>query len=98
MARFKTGQVAVTGAAQAISTDSNEYSAYIIKASMNNAAAVRIGDSTVTLGTGYFLEPGEALPYGFENEAGEPVFDVKLQDLYVIGTTGDILSWLAHKG
>ena len=97
MARFRTGQVVVSGVAQRVTAVTDEHSAYILKASALNAAAVAVGDSSVATSTGYLLEPGEALSYGSENESGEPVFDVKLSDLYVIGTAGDTVSWLAHK-
>jgi hypothetical protein len=97
MARFKTGQVTVSAVAQQVSSADGEYSAYILKAKASNAATVSLGDSTVATGTGFLLEPGESFAYGVQVESGEPVFDVRLQDLYVIGTPGDTVSWLAHK-
>lgn len=97
MARFKTGQVAITAAAQALATDTNEYTTYVVKASSLNTGNAALGDSTVAAATGLLLEPGESFTYGVDNEPGEPVFDIKLQDLFVVGTLGDTVSWLAHK-
>jgi hypothetical protein len=58
---------------------------------------VYVGDDTVTLTTGLELVPGEALELPYMNMSGEPLSDIRPAELYVIGTSGDRVSWFATR-
>lgn len=96
MARFRTGQLTISAAAQQIHPpDSNEFSQYIFKARSGNAGDVALGDSSVTAGTGFLLEPGDERLYDYNIGTNHPTADVSLESWWAVGTPGDKLTWLA---
>lgn len=97
MARLKVGQKTANGASQQISTTPTETSYWVIKALATNLAPIEIGVDSVASGQGYLLEPGEALEYVAQRESGANVYDTELNQLFMLGASGDKLTWLAHQ-
>lgn len=96
MARFKTGQLVISAAAQQLrAKDSNEFMQYRIKAPLTNAGSVSLGDSAVTTANGYLLAPGEEILYEIETQPGDAAADISLDQWYAVGTVADKLTWLA---
>lgn len=94
MAAPATGQVQLTNAAQAITTP-RASTAFAIKAPLSNARAAFIGPVGVTLTTGHQLDPGDTFEYERKSQSGQPTYEISIGDLYVCGTVGDVISWLA---
>lgn len=85
-AAFYAGQKAMTGSAVAIAGSQALVNGVIVKAKLNNAAAVWVGGATVAVtddgtGNGYKLTPGEATGIAVDN----------LSKVYVIGTAADVV-------
>lgn len=97
MARITTGQVALNGTTQQVSATQIETAYWTLKARVSNAGPVAVGLAGVTLATGYLLEPGEELQYDNQRVSGENIFDTNISDVFVQGTNGDTVSWLAHR-
>ncbi len=90
------GQIAVTGTAQRLTTGNQpELSGWTIKAPRSNAHPVFIGDANVTLSNGYQLDPGDEMQYEPFIQNGMPRYNLKPADFYAVGTSGDVVSWLA---
>lgn len=79
---LKTGQLTL-GAAQQLTPTSRGVIAVGVYAPRSNTLNAYIGDSTVTSGTGYILEPGTSLDF----DAIDPTL------VWVLGTSPDIVSW-----
>ncbi len=92
-----TGQVAVTGTAQPLSTSPVIATAYSIKAPASNAHPVFLGKAGVLLTTGHQLDPGDSLDYQLSSQSGEPIFSLQVSDFFVVGTSGDVVTWLASQ-
>lgn len=90
-----TGQVSVGAAIQPLSASVTETVGYTIKAPLSNSQPVYLGNSSVSPTTGYQLDPGDELAYERLNQAGQPVYKYEVSDWYVVGTTGDKITWLA---
>jgi hypothetical protein len=88
------GQVAVSGTAQQLSAPIGS-NAFTIKASTLNAHSVFVGPQTVLLSTGFELSPGDTFDYERSDLSGQPRFQLNVSDFWVIGTSGDMVSWLA---
>jgi hypothetical protein len=94
MAIPKTGQVVVTGTAQALSPTSLNETAFTLKAAVTNAHPVYVGSATVTAGTGFRLDPGDSISVEKNSQLGRPSYQVGVADFSVVGTTPDVVSWL----
>lgn len=93
---LSTGQVTISTSAQALRTPPLEAEGLLLKARSSNSGVVYLGTSTVTTSTGYALEPGESLEISKQlSPAGSALFNIPFSSIYVIGTTGDKLTWLA---
>lgn len=95
MTRPLYGQIAVSGSAQALSGTATEVQAFTIKASRANANPVFLGDQNVTTSTGHQLDPGDQFEYERSQQNGQPVYQLKPADFFVVGTSPDRVSWLA---
>jgi hypothetical protein len=80
---IKSGVKTVAATAAALST-AQECNWLRLIGPLSNAE-VAVGPSTVTLTTGFLLMPGQILELG----------SCDLGDVYVIGTAGDIVAWIA---
>lgn len=89
-----TGQVALSGAAQVLSSAVNT-AAFTIKAPATNGANAYIGASNLTTGTGYVLAPGESLTYETHNQSGQNTYQLRVSDFWALGTGGDVVTWFA---
>ena len=91
----KTGQIALSGSAQALSaTPITDITAFIVKAPTTNAHEAYIGASTVTTGNGFALDPGDELVIQRNNQVGQPNYQISLADIYAVGTAPDVLTWI----
>jgi hypothetical protein len=95
MSKLLTGQVAVSGTAQVLSSAQVECRSFILKNPKTNANTIFFGDSTVTITTGHALCVGEEFEFEFSNKQGEAVYDIQPQDVYVVGTSGDRATWVS---
>ncbi len=89
-----TGQVALSGTAQAVASPV-QATAFTIKASATNGSNAFLGPASVSASTGYVLSPGESLSYEDSGRVGLPAYQLRLSDFYVVGSAGDVVSWLA---
>lgn len=94
-ARLETGQVAVSSTAQALTAEGLEVRAFMLKAPATNGDPVYFGESAVTTSTGYVLSPGEVFDFRYQVISGLSLFDLQPQDIYVVGTPGDSVCWIA---
>ena len=91
-----TGQVnPVSGVAQALSATQVPCVAFTIKAPASNAKPVFIGGSGVTSTTGHQLDPGDTIDYELKFQNGQPTYQLRPSDFWVIGTSPDIVTFLA---
>jgi hypothetical protein len=90
-----TGQVALSGTAQACSATVVTGNGWVIKAPATNAHNAYIGPAGVTTSTGHVLCPGDEFPYERRDQVGAPTFDLRVSDFYAVGTSGDVVTWLA---
>lgn len=80
-----TGQQATTTAAVVLPAASFASGPVTFKAPKANAAAIEIGKSGVTVGTGFVLDPGDSVTLNIGN----------LSQVYLIGAnTTDKLTWI----
>lgn len=87
------GQVAVTATRARLTTSTYENSLYVIKASSSNTAAVYVGASGVTTGNGHLLLPGEDIDLTNSLLIGTQRMEIRPDEVYVVGTSGDVVSW-----
>lgn len=87
------GQVAVTGTAAALSATPVNSVAFTVSAPITNISPVYLGAATVTAGNGFPLYPGESFDYQRGDQHGEPRYVLNVQDVFVMGTTGDSVAW-----
>jgi hypothetical protein len=87
------GQVVVSGTRAALTSVVYENSLFILKASSNNQDPVYVGSSTVTTSNGHLLLPGEDLDLTNSMLIGSQRMDIRPNEIYVVGTTGDTVSW-----
>ena len=90
-----TGQAVCTGPNNPIPLANTQVivQGFVVKAPATNTAQVAIGASNVTLTTGHLLDPGETFTYQRNTELTNR-YELKPSDLYVAGTSGDVVSWL----
>lgn len=89
------GQLTVSGSAQRLAQPSVEVSAFTIKAPTTNTNLVYIGDASVTTSNGHILAPGDEFQYERLQQNGQPTYQLRPSDFYVVGTASDKVSWLA---
>jgi hypothetical protein len=89
------GQVAVTAAAQVLSSTVGAVAAFTVKAPLTNVNPVFMGPASVTLASGYQLDPGDVFEYERRNQIGGPSYEMTPGDIFVVGTAGDKVTWLA---
>ena len=94
MAAPISGQVALSGSAQPLSRPVT-VAAFVIKAPLTNAHPAFIGPNGVTSTTGPQMDPGDVLEYEGRDQNGLPRYEVGLADFYVVGTGGDVVTWLS---
>ena len=81
----KTGQQATTTNAVALPSAAFTGGPVTLHAPKANAAAIEIGASGVTTGSGFVLDPGDSVTLGVQN----------LNQLYLIGAnTTDHVTWI----
>jgi hypothetical protein len=97
LANLLHGQVALTGSAQQLDPNgtSGSASVFIIKTPVSNAAKAFVGSSSVTTSNGHIFDPGDELSYERISQNGQPGYQQRVSDFWVVGTTGDVVSWLA---
>lgn len=89
-----TGQVALSGTAQQLATTTTQnVKAFTLKAASSNLQPAYLGAAGVTTSTGYRLDPGEEFEY--ERQLGGTLYELAPSDIYVVGTSGDRVSWFA---
>ncbi len=91
-----TGQIQVADTAVAPAVTNNP-GWFQIKAPRANTTSVYWGDSTVTVDTGHCLDPGETFEFERRVQQGHTVIDVPFNNLYVCGTPGDKVTWVASQ-
>lgn len=89
------GQVAVSGTAQVLVATARDVTGFTIKAPASNVLPIFLGDKNVLTTTGHQLDPGDSLDYERLNQNGQPVYQLKPSDFWVVGTAPDIVTWLA---
>lgn len=94
MSRIAHGQVAVTGTAAQLSSTATKLNSLIIKAHSANAANVYIGEAGVTTSTGYELVPGEEFIFTPDTNLNKMPLPT---EVYVVGTSGDDVSWIGTR-
>jgi hypothetical protein len=87
----------MTGSAVVLTTDETmEMAQVVLKAPEGNVGPVYLGAAGVTTADGFeALPPGEFFQINNDNRAGEVAYDVQLHTLYLVGNSGDVVSWLA---
>lgn len=88
-----TGQVSVTATRAQLSSTAYEAGLLYVQAHPENSEEVYYGDSTVTTSTGRTLQPGETYVVTYVNKPGEVVIEPRTDKIYVLGTTGDKVTW-----
>lgn len=88
------GQVAVSGTAQKLDSSGVAPVAFTIKAPASNSATAYIGASSVTTSNGFPLEPGDDIGYETLSQIGQPLYQMRPSDFYVVGTSGDVVGWI----
>lgn len=101
MALLASGQVTTTGSVQELSATEINPSKFIIKAAASNSAQVAIGPAAqpitgvaLSSSTGFLLDPGDSLEVDRTIQQGA-VYQLTPDDVYVIGSSGQVVSWLA---
>lgn len=97
MASPPTGQAIGTGLTTAVplAAANVQCQAFTLKASATNTGSVYVGGSTVTNTSGFELAPGESFTYIRTVQQGGPVFQLEPSDLFMAGSTGNKVTWLA---
>lgn len=96
MAQLKTGQVAITGTAQALVSTQYESDQFVVRAPSTNTNPVYFGAAGVTTATGHMLEPGDEFAVLNEKKAGEQQYDLDPHEFFVVGIAGaDKVTWVA---
>lgn len=78
------GQTTISVTNTAVQLSNQAVSGVVVQALAGNAGNVVIGDSSVTTGNGFQLQPGQATGIAISN----------VNKLYVNGTSGDGVCWL----
>lgn len=89
------GQVAVGASALPLSAAPLTVKSWVLKAPSSNAAAAYIGAAGVTVNNGHQMDPGDVFEYEIRYFQGEPFYPLQPSDIFVVGTSGDKVSWLA---
>jgi hypothetical protein len=97
MSTVLTGQVDLTSTAQQLDTSQATASCVVftIRAPYSNTNPAFIGGSDLTTETGHQLDPGNSVVYERQVQNGSTLYQGRLSDFYVAGTTGDTVTWLA---
>lgn len=92
-----TGQITVSSTAQQIDAGqaAGKCVAFTIRAPLSNAHSVFVGASGVTSETGHQLDAGDELSYERRALNGQPFYQSRPADFWVVGTVGDVVTWLA---
>lgn len=89
------GQITMTGSAIRLTSNTADVTAFTIVAPISNSKPVYLGDVNVTTSTGRHLDPGREFNYERLAQSGQPQYQLKPSDFYVVGTASDTVSWLA---
>lgn len=96
MAKLVTGQVALNGTATPLSTDPTiENKFLVIKAPATNTSTAYYGVAGVTTATGMAIDPGESINIDDTVIEGSARMDIQPQDIYVVGTSPDKVTWVS---
>lgn len=90
-----SGQVVVTGTAQPLSAAPVSCAAWTLKAPQSNGHPVFVGGPGVTVSTGHQLDAGDTLDYEVRSQNGQNVYPLRPSDIYVAGTSPDVVTWFA---
>lgn len=92
-----TGQTAVTGTAAQLDSVFSAAScvSFLIRAPLTNTEPVFIGPAGVSTSTGHQLDQGQEFTYERINQNGQPPYQLRPSDFWVVGTSGDKVTWLA---
>jgi hypothetical protein len=93
-----TGQVAVSAAAAPLTAVHVDVTAWTLKAPGSNAFPVFVGNSAVTASTGHQYDPGDTFEYERYTQNGQPKYEISPDDVYVVGTPGDKVTWFGSPG
>ncbi len=89
------GQVVTSATSAPLSAVPISPTVWSVKAPLANTSTIYLGDVTVTVATGYPLEPGDVLDIDRRAVPGA-VFDLTPADLFVVGS-GGIAAWIAFR-
>lgn len=89
------GQVALSGSAQPLSTTALTSKSWILKAPTSNAGPAYMGGPSVSSSNGHQMDPGDEFEYELRYFQGEPFYPLQPSDIYVVGGSGDKVTWLA---
>lgn len=96
MSKLVTGQVVLSGTAAQLSTDPKiENKFLVLKAPATNAATAYFGVAGVTTTTGHAIDPGESVNIDDTLVEGGARMDIQPQDIYVVGTNPDKVTWVS---
>jgi len=90
-----SGQVAVSATAQPLAPTHVEVTAWVLKAPSTNVNPVFVGGVGVTSSTGHQYDPGDSFEYERSTQNGAPKYQISPDDVYVVGTAGDRVTWFA---
>ena len=79
----------------ALSATAVSCTAFLMKAPLSNSGPVWIGPASVTSTSGYQMDPGDVEPYERQSQQAGNRYELNPSDLYVAGTAGDKITWLA---
>lgn len=85
-------QVNVTGTAAALTATAVQVETLLVKPHADNGDPIFVGPQGVTLSTGYPVYAGEEFVIGPAH--GSLLRTEKPKDVYVVGTSGDVASWI----
>lgn len=94
MSRLSTNQVAVNGTAQPLSPTHFQVGTFLFKAHAANTGEVYWGGEGVSASNGIPLSAGEEVRVAFSTRPRD-VLDLKPSEVYVLGTPGDRVGWIA---
>jgi len=97
MANPLHNQVSLSSSAQQVDPQqtASGCTVFMIKAPLSNAQPAFVGASTVTLSNGHQLDPGDQITYERDSQTGQPQYQMRPSAFWVVGTSGDVVTWLA---
>lgn len=95
MALLQSGQVTTSGTPTPLSASRSSSKKWVFKAASSNTSQVYVGGSSVAVGTGFIMDPGDDFEIDNTIQPGA-VYEVTPGDIYVVGS-GGVVSWLAFQ-